>query len=129
VLGALPPRRALQPLAYSWRALSRLLYEKCLLLTLPLAERVEHQLVVLAKDFGVPHRDGVCIDLPLTQADLAELVAGSRANVSRVLARLKRSRQLLVRERRIVLTRRFRALTLHDEQRNVCRPAHDFCIG
>jgi CRP/FNR family transcriptional regulator, cyclic AMP receptor protein len=114
VLGALPPRRALQPLAYSWRALSRLLYEKCLLLTLPLGERVTHQLAVLAQDFGEPHAEGVCIALPVTQADLADLVAGSRANVSRCLAALQRARQIVVRDRRIVLTKRFVAPPLHD---------------
>src|SRR5579875_3571921 len=33
VMAALPPGRALQVMAYSWRVLSRLLYEKCLHLT------------------------------------------------------------------------------------------------
>lgn len=109
VVADLPPRRALQLMAYSWRALSRLLYEKCVLLTMPLADRVLHELRVLAHDFGRPHPDGVLIDLPLTHADLADLVVGSRANVSRCLVRLRRTRQLDLIGRRLVLTRRFPA--------------------
>ena len=109
VMADLPPGRALRLMAYSWRVLSRLLYEKCLLLTMPLGERVVHELEILAHDFGVPHPDGVVIDLPLTQADLAELVVGSRANVSRVLAALRRRGELVADRRRIVLTPRFAA--------------------
>ena len=107
VVADLPAGRALQLMAYSWRALSRLLYEKCLLLTMPLSDRLVHELEVLAHDFGRPHSAGVLIDLPLTQADLAELVVGSRAKVSRCVADLRRAGKLEVSARRLVLTRRF----------------------
>src|SRR5437667_436387 len=93
--------------AYSWRALSWLLYEKCLLLTMPLRDRLVHELEVLAHDFGQPDPAGVLIDLPLTQADLAELVVGSRAKVSRCVADLRRAGKLEVSGRRLILTRRF----------------------
>src|SRR5207244_11607139 len=75
VVAGLPAGRALQLMAYSWRALSWLLYEKCLLLTMPLRDRLVHELEVLAHDFGRPDPAGlgVLIDLPLTQAALAEL--------------------------------------------------------
>jgi CRP/FNR family transcriptional regulator len=107
VVADLPPGRALQLMAYSWRALSRLLYEKCVLLTMPLPDRLRYELAVLAHDFGQRHPAGVLIDLPLTQADLAELVVGSRSNVSRCVAELRRTGQLEVVGRRLVLTRRF----------------------
>src|SRR5437870_10650754 len=107
VVAGLPPGHALQLMAYSWRALSRLLYEKCALLTMPLRDRLLHELEVLAHDFGQPDPEGVLIDLPLTQADLAELVVGSRAKVSRCVADLRRAGKLEVSGRRLILTRRF----------------------
>src|SRR5438094_333685 len=107
VAAGLPAGRALQLMAYSWRALSWLLYEKCLLLTMPLRDRLVHELEVLAHDFGRPDPAGVLIDLPLTQADLAELVVGSRAKVSRCVADLRRAGKLEVSGRRLILTRRF----------------------
>jgi len=107
VVAGLPPGRALRLMAYSWRALSRLLYEKCLLLTMPLRDRLVHELEILAHDFGRPEPEGVLIDLPLTQADLAELVVGSRAKVSRCIADLRRAGKLEMNGRRLVLRRRF----------------------
>src|SRR2546427_8009075 len=58
VVAGLPAGRALQLMAYSWRALSWLLYEKCLLLTMPLRDRLGHQLRGLAPDFGQPEPAG-----------------------------------------------------------------------
>ena len=107
VVAGLPAGRALQLMAYSWRALSRLLYEKCLLLTMPLRDRLVHELEVLAHDFGQSDPEGLVIDLPLTQADLAELVVGSRAKVSRCVADLRRAGKLKVSGHRVILTRRF----------------------
>src|SRR2546422_8741090 len=94
VVAGLPAGRALQLMAYSWRALSWLLYEKCLLLTMPLRDRLVHELEVLAPDFGQPDPAGVLIDLPLTQADLAGLGGGSRAQGSRRVAGPRRGGEL-----------------------------------
>jgi len=105
VFASLPPGNALQLMAYSWRALSHLLYEKCLLLTMPLRERLLHELEMLAHDFGEPHESGTLIDLPLTHADLAQLVVGSRAKVSRSVADLRRSGEIAIVGRRLVLKR------------------------
>jgi CRP/FNR family transcriptional regulator len=107
VMAALPPGRALQVMAYSWRVLSRLLYEKCLHLTMPLRDRLVHELGVLAHDFGIPRERGVLIDLPLTQADLAALVVASRTNVSRCVAALRRAGLVELVGRRLFLTARF----------------------
>ena len=74
---------------------------------MPLRDRVVHELEILAHDFGQPDPRGVLIDLPLTQADLAELVVGSRAKVSRCVADLRRAGKLEVSGRRLILTRRF----------------------
>lgn len=109
VLMRLSGTGALQLISYSWRALSRLLYEKCLLLTMALDERLTHELSVLAREFGRPHPSGTLIDVPLTHRELAELCCGSRANVSRALARLRRGGLVTTSDRRLVLTRRFKA--------------------
>jgi CRP/FNR family transcriptional regulator len=112
VMAALPPGHALQVMAYSWRVLSRLLYEKCLHLTMPLRDRLVHELGVLAHDFGEERDDGILIGVPLTQADLAELVVASRANVSRCIATLRRAGLVELVGRRLLLTPRFRAIPL-----------------
>jgi len=90
--------------------LSRLLYEKCLHLTMPLRDRLVHELGVLAHDFGERRDEGILIDLPLTQADLAALVVASRANVSRCIVALRRAGVLEFVGRRLFLTARFRSV-------------------
>ena len=91
VIERLPPQRAIQFMAHTWRILSRLLYEKCLLLTMPLEHRLLQQIAVLARDFGTSHPRGVRIDLDVTHADLAELIVATRANVTRAMAELRRA--------------------------------------
>jgi CRP-like cAMP-binding protein len=93
--------------SFSWRVLSRLLYDKCSLLGLGLEERLIHELAVLARDFGRDTRDGVLIDLPLTHADLAEFALASRANIARAMKRLEREGLVDKDARKIVLTSRF----------------------
>jgi CRP/FNR family transcriptional regulator len=103
VVAGLPPGQALRLMAFSWRVLSRLLYDKCLLLTMPLRDRVLHELEMLAREFGREEPSGVVIDLPLTHADLAEIVVGTRANVSRCVGTLRRAGRITMRGGRIVL--------------------------
>ncbi len=102
-----PPPRVLQIVSFSWRVLSRLLYEKCGLLGLRLEQRLVHELAVLARDFGRDVEAGVLLDIPLTHADLAELAIASRANVARVMKRFEREGLLRKEGRRFVLTARF----------------------
>jgi CRP-like cAMP-binding protein len=61
------------------------------LLGLSLGERVVYELCILTRTFGRPYEGGVLIDAPVRHADLAELVSGSRANVSRHMGRLQRA--------------------------------------
>jgi CRP-like cAMP-binding protein len=108
VIADASPRAVVELFAYSWRALSGLLYEKCCLLGLGLEDRLLHELGVLARDFGRPgEQAAVLIDLPLTHADLAELAIASRANVARVMKRLERAGLVGRHGRRILLTDRF----------------------
>lgn len=51
--------------------------------TLPLAQRLARQVLRLAHQFGRQQSQGVCIDLGMSQADLAAMVGGSRQRVNR----------------------------------------------
>lgn len=102
-----PPPGVLQIVSFSWRVLSRLLYEKCCLLGLRLQERLIHELAVLARDFGREVHDGILIDLALTHADLAEFAIASRANVARSMKHFERDGLVGKDGRKIVLTPRF----------------------
>jgi CRP/FNR family cyclic AMP-dependent transcriptional regulator len=88
----------------AWQTLSRRLYERSALLAMPVPARVLHQLRVLAHDFGRPHPAGVCIDLPLSHADLAAMVGAARANVTRAVVALRADGRLVRAPGRFVLT-------------------------
>ena len=104
---ASPPPGVLQIVSFSWRVLSRLLYDKCSLLGLNLEERLIYELAVLAREFGRDSDRRVIIDIPLTHADLAEFALGSRANVARVMKRLERQGLVARDGRKVVLTEGF----------------------
>lgn len=94
---------ALRLAACAWQTLSRRLYEKCALLALPIRGRVLHELRVLAHEFGIPHPAGVCIDVPLSHADLASLVGAARANVTRAVGSLRADGFLAQTSGRLIL--------------------------
>lgn len=102
-----PPPGILQIVSFSWRVLSRLLYDKCSMLGLRLEERLIHELAVLARDFGRDTDATVAIELPVTHADLAEFAIASRANVARIMKRFEREGLTVRNGRRIALTARF----------------------
>lgn len=51
--------------------------------TLPLAQRLARQVLRLARQFGQPTAQGICIELGVSQGDLAAMVGGSRQRVNR----------------------------------------------
>ncbi|MBW4705072.1 MULTISPECIES: Crp/Fnr family transcriptional regulator [unclassified Micromonospora] len=67
----------------------------------------DHRLVVLLVELldrhGVPTPEGIALDLPLTQQDLAASVGVSREVVARTLRVLRHRQVLLTRRRRIVV--------------------------
>lgn len=87
----------------AWQGLTRRLYEKCALLAQPIRLRVLLELRSLARDFGSPHPAGICVDLPLSHADLACLVGAARANVTRAVAALRAEGALACVSGRFVL--------------------------
>lgn len=64
--------------------------------------RVARVLLDLAQRYGV-RRDGVVIDLPLTQSELARMVGATRERVNRVLASFRAQGLIELRGRRVVL--------------------------
>ena len=61
--------------------------------------RVAHRLVELAERYGEPTDDGILIDLPISQRELAGWVGSSREAVNKALQQLER-RGLIATERR-----------------------------
>src|SRR5262245_24707333 len=59
-------------------------------------QRVVHQLVQLADQYGVARDDAIFIDLRLTQDDLASLSGTTRETVNRVLSHLRDQRLIRV---------------------------------
>jgi CRP-like cAMP-binding protein len=103
VLARLPADRLLRLMAYSWRALSRHLFDRCRMPLLRLGDRLLLELGTLAHDFGQPIAGGIRIDVRVTHAQLANLVGGSRAAVCRELAELVGRGRLAVLGRYFVL--------------------------
>ena len=105
VVGTLPAMQILQLLTTTWHAALRIVRDKCHLLGLGLRDRVLAVLAMLARDFGVPHPDGLRIELRLTHAEVADAAAGSRANVTRALEELRASGLVAVEQHRLIVTR------------------------
>jgi CRP/FNR family cyclic AMP-dependent transcriptional regulator len=69
---------------------------------LDVSGRVARQISTLAEEYGEPVADGIRITLPLTQSDIAEMVAATRERVNHVMVRLKKDGILSVERRRVV---------------------------
>jgi CRP/FNR family transcriptional regulator, cyclic AMP receptor protein len=70
--------------------------------TMDVAQRVAAFLVRLAEAHGSPSPEGVVVDMPLTQQDIADSIGGSRRAVARALKTF-RDRGLLVTGRRTLV--------------------------
>ena len=62
--------------------------------------RVARQILTLAEEYGETTPSGIRITLPLTQSDIAEMVAATRERVNHVMVRLKKDGILSVERRR-----------------------------
>jgi CRP-like cAMP-binding protein len=63
------------------------------------SRRLASVLVELAEEYGLASEEGISIDVPLSQEELAGMIGGSRESVARALARL-RARGLVQTRRR-----------------------------
>jgi CRP/FNR family transcriptional regulator len=89
VFRRMPASRVLHFMTRRCQVLSRALVRKSLLLTLPLRDRLLCELAALGHEFGEPRENGTLIRLPMTHADLAELVGATRPSVTRCLGELR----------------------------------------
>ncbi|WP_410672391.1 Crp/Fnr family transcriptional regulator [Amycolatopsis sp. cmx-4-68] len=76
---------------------------------LDVSRRVAVHLVRLAEEHGTPVPEGVLIDAPLSQADIAAQIGAARRTVARAL-RVLRERGIVETGRRRILVRRMRVL-------------------
>jgi len=97
------PRMALPLLVVLAGRLRRMTTEVTDLACLDLAGRLARKLGELAERHGVRTDDGVAIDLPLTQEDLAAMVGGTRGSVNRALARFEEAGAIQRLGRQIVV--------------------------
>jgi len=103
VLARLPNDHLLRLMTFSWRALSRHLYDRCRMPLLRLSDRLLFELETLAHDFGHAIPAGTRIDVRLTHTHLAQLVGGSRSAVCRTLGELVQRGRLMVQGDQFVL--------------------------
>lgn len=67
-------------------------------------ERMAYFLCAMAQRFGVPHPDGVMIDIPLTRNELASSISATRETISREFSTLARKGIVAQKDGRIVIT-------------------------
>jgi CRP-like cAMP-binding protein len=72
---------------------------------------VARQILTQAEEYGEQLSDGIRITLPLTQSDIAEMVAATRERVNHVMVRLKKDGVLSVARRRHITVHRPEELT------------------
>lgn len=87
------------------------------LLALPLPRRVARQLTRLAREFGRPVEAGVCIDLNLSQSDLAAMLGASRQRTNTCLQQLQRQQVIAVAAPRITILDEARLRALSEGRR------------
>jgi CRP-like cAMP-binding protein len=88
-LGTLTAGKAIQLASWSWRDATRLLLQKVELLSLSMRDRVELELIGLAHAVGRREDGGIVIRTVVSDRELAQLVGGSRAKVTRCIGALR----------------------------------------
>ncbi|MDB5998990.1 MAG: Crp/Fnr family transcriptional regulator [Rhizobacter sp.] len=71
--------------------------------TRPLSARLAKQILLLARNYGIPEGDEVRIGLALAQEDLAQLLGASRQRVNQELKSLEREGALRIEPTRLVV--------------------------
>ena len=66
--------------------------------------RLVRKLLQLAQEYGLAEADGVRIDTPLTQSDLASLTGATRESVNKALGALRRQGLVTTRQGYVVIT-------------------------
>lgn len=68
-----------------------------------MGSRLESFLLVLCRDFGLPGKDGVTIDLRLSHQAIAEAIGSTRVTITRLLGDLKKSNLIAIHKKKITV--------------------------
>jgi CRP/FNR family cyclic AMP-dependent transcriptional regulator len=71
---------------------------------LDVSSRLARRLVDLARRFGVPGADGLALDVPLSQQDLARMIGVSREAVNKQLRQWEEAGSIKLRRGRVIVT-------------------------
>jgi CRP/FNR family transcriptional regulator, global nitrogen regulator len=85
---------------------SRILQTEMMIETLAhrdMGSRLESFILILCRDFGVPGRDGITIDLRLSHQAIAEAIGSTRVTITRLLGELKKKNLISIHKKKITV--------------------------
>lgn len=85
---------------------SRILQTEMMIETLAhrdMGSRLVSFLLILCRDFGVPSRDGITIDLKLSHQAIAEAIGSTRVTVTRLLGDLRQDSMISINKKKITV--------------------------
>ena len=85
---------------------SRILQTEMMIETLAhrdMGSRLVSFLLILCRDFGVPGRDGIRIDLKLSHQAIAEAIGSTRVTVTRLLGDLRQKNMISIYKKKITV--------------------------
>lgn len=85
---------------------SRILQTEMMIETLAhrdMGSRLESFLLILCRDFGLPTKEGVTIDLRLSHQAIAEAIGSTRVTITRLLGDLRKKKLISISKKRITV--------------------------
>ncbi len=85
---------------------SRILQTEMMIETLAhrdMGSRLESFILILCRDFGVPGREGITIDLRLSHQAIAEAIGSTRVTITRLLGELKKKDLISIHKKKITV--------------------------
>ena len=97
------PAIAMTVMKLGWRRVRTLRLRISDMLSRPVEQRLAVVLLQLSEDFGVPHPEGVRINLPISHRDLASLIGCSREMVTQIMIHFAREGTIVQGRKKIVV--------------------------
>ncbi|MCL2924821.1 MAG: global nitrogen regulator NtcA [Trichodesmium sp. MAG_R04] len=85
---------------------SRILQTEMMIETLAhrdMGSRLVNFLLILCRDFGVPNKNGITIDLKLSHQAIAEAIGSTRVTVTRLLGDLRQDKMISIHKKKITV--------------------------
>ncbi|MFH0792898.1 MAG: Crp/Fnr family transcriptional regulator [bacterium] len=98
------PAIAMTVMKLGWRRVRTLCLRIADMLSRPAEQRLAVVLLQLSEDFGVPHPQGVHINLPISHRDLASLIGCSREMVTQIMTHFAREGVIVQGRKRIIVS-------------------------